>query len=104
MTKDELFAKNPNELQTVDLKQEVKNIDCTGCHRCARCTNSIYCTCCSDCTNCGDCVGCINCINCTICTNCTNCIGIKNGYGFQYVAYGVQLTKEEYEEFLKKSV
>ena len=45
----------------------------------------------------------VYCPNCTDCSYCTDCTGIKNGKNLKYIAYGVQLTKEEFEEFVKKS-
>lgn len=35
--------------------------------------------------------------DCTRCTDCADCIGIEGGQGLRYVAWGVQLTREEYE-------
>ena len=43
-----------------------------------------------------------SCTDCTRCTDCTYCTGIIGGRFLKYVAYGVQLTREEYAALVAK--
>jgi hypothetical protein len=76
MTPEELLSLTPE--QRVDLPA----VDVSGCIDC------------SDCTGCTDC---IDCTDCTRCTDCTDCAGIQNGCELRYIAWGVQLTKEQWK-------
>lgn len=40
---------------------------------------------------------CVGCVDCMSCVGCKDCVGIYNGRNLKYVAYGIQLTKEEFE-------
>jgi hypothetical protein len=106
VTKEEILAKSVDELHALAPVLVGVNTWCRDCTKCNSCTNCNYCTNCSSCnycylcTNChccNDCNDCTKCINCTKCSQCDYCIGITNGNGLQYVVYGVQLSKEEYE-------
>ncbi len=100
--------------------------DCKNCNKCDECIKCYSCYCCDNCDNCYDCTDCISCSNCyecEDCTNCSNCIdcyecercelcsrcehckdcyycdGLKDK---QYCVKNIQLTKEEYDEFINK--
>ena len=73
----------------------------TGCIDCTDCFNCTGCRGCKDCTGCFNCIGCFNCTDCTgckDCANCRSCKGIIGGRNLEYVAWDIQLTKEEYEK------
>jgi hypothetical protein len=76
MTKEELLAKSVEELREL-APVEIEMLN--------------------NCTNCDNCNQCFDCIDCKDCNFCNNCIGIKNGEWLRYVAYGIKLSKEEYE-------
>lgn len=102
MTKEELLSKSPPELHNfhnVDVSgqpyrtREQANVLCKHCDGCIRCT---------ECFACDNCTNCIGCSFCYRSIECTSCIGIQGGYGLIYVAFGVQLTSEEYAAFMAK--
>jgi hypothetical protein len=113
MTKEELLEKSNDELRAL-LRVDVYvgthcngYIECTHCTRCRDCNECTDCHACFDCFDCNNCFDCSNCTECndcnrckecTYCTKCVECIGIKKGKNLQYVVYGVQLSKEEFEE------
>jgi hypothetical protein len=108
MTKEELLQMTDSERNALPrFKYEPVDsyncYDCTdsyNCYDCTECTNCTYCancTRCRDCTYCANCTRCRDCTDCTDCTYCRNCIGIINGKDLRYVAYGVQLTEEEWK-------
>ena len=99
LTKEQLLAMTPDQrkaLGNVSMKKDT-NSNCADCAGCKGCTDCKGCMECMDCTYCNDCAGCTGCTSCTGCKDCTDCTGITGGRKLQYVAYGIQLTKEEYE-------
>jgi hypothetical protein len=92
ITKDELFSLT---------KDQIENYS-NAIINCDNCINCNYCTKCKYCIKCSNCISCINCIECSNCLECKNCFKIICGTKLQYVALGVQLTKVEYEEFMKR--
>jgi len=101
MTKDELLAMQPEEravLERVNVAPE-DNTDCSGCSRCLSCSGCLscsYCSYCSGCSGCSRCSRCSDCSDCSGCSDCSYCCGIINGKDLRFVAWGVQLTEEEY--------
>ena len=114
MTKSELLALTVDELgslSAVKVDGASSNTYCTGCAHCkyctgctgcTRCTGCAYCTDCTDCKGCTYCTDCKGCKGCTDCTDCTDCTGIIGGRSLQFVAYGAQLTREEYDALVAK--
>ena len=111
MTKDELLALTVDELGALSAvkvdgassnKYCTHCTDCTHCTGCAHCKYCTRCTGCTGCTDCTDCTDCAGCTDCTHCTHCADCTGIIGGRSLQYVAYGVQLTSEEYAALVAK--
>jgi len=82
-----------------------ENMRCKDCISCGYCTACIHCISCENCMQCMDCEDCFDCTGCQSCINCwgcRDCIGIKDGKGLVYVAYGIQLTKEQYKTLMRK--
>lgn len=74
ITKEQILNLTPetfNTVNSVDMKVEDTNKNCTRCTGCTRCTD------------------------------CTDCIKIKNGKNLKWVVCGIQLTKEEYLQVKK---
>ena len=90
MTPEEILA-----LTSVE-REQMPVFDCTDCTRCAGCWD---CTRCTGCTRCADCTDCTRCTGCTRCNDCADCTGIKNGRGLRYVAFGVQLTAQQWQQW-----
>jgi hypothetical protein len=90
VTKDELLALSPSELTAlpaVDMTSETRawtNAYCTSCVRCYRC------------------VHCHDCYDCSVCYDCNDCIGITHGWSLRFVAWGMQLTEDEYRQLRAK--
>jgi hypothetical protein len=40
----------------------------------------------------------MGCIGCTSCDCCVDCLGIKNGRFLRFMAYGIQLSPQEYNQ------
>lgn len=94
------------------------NINCFECRQCNRCTNCNKCYNCNFCinteysTNCFNCFGCFNCdkcINCSSCdqcyecTDCFKCMQIIGGQNLKFVAYGIQLTEDQYNIIVEQN-
>ena len=101
MTPEEILALTPAEYG------QLLPFDCTGCTRCNDCADCTGCTDCTRCTRCWDCARCTgctrcsggwDCTDCTRCTDCWDCAGIENGRGLRYVAFGVQLTAQQWQQ------
>jgi hypothetical protein len=50
--------------------------------------------------DCADCVDCVRCADCVDCADCVRCVGIANGRDLRHVAYGVQLTAEQWDQLM----
>ena len=106
MTPEELLTMTPEErakpAPVLMGSEGTGCVGCTNCEHCAICTNCMGCTNCTNCwyckncTNCEHCKKCMGCTKCTDCWSCTKCIGIVGGNGLRYVAWGVQLTAEQW--------
>jgi hypothetical protein len=95
MTPEQLLALPPAEREALprhDFGSKPTRGDCTGCISCTDCMS------CTDCTDCTDCARCAGCANCTGCADCADCRSISCGKGLRYVAWGVQLTAEQYAQ------
>jgi hypothetical protein len=95
MSKEEFLS-----IKNVDMKENKDNVNCTNCTSCKSCYYS--CKSCYYCNSCISCIYCISCNYCNSCNSCTDCYGINNGKNLKYVVKGVQLTKEQYQEFMQK--
>jgi hypothetical protein len=67
-------------------KEEILKLGRSGLIKSSSCT---YCTDCSSCTDCTDCRSCTDCFMCSVKEN------------ESYMVKNVQLTKEEYETFMR---
>jgi len=101
MNKEELLKLNKKELKE-EFKKLVestsnKNINCLGC------SDLINCSDCSDSSNCSDSSDLINsfdCFNCSDLFYCSDCSHCSNLFNKKYCVLNVQLTKEEYNNFI----
>ena len=90
LTAERLLSMSADEIAGL---QRVR-IYCSDCSDCSDCYS------CTGCAGCADCYGCYNCTRCTGCSDCSCCYGIIGGKNLQHVAFGVQLTAEQYNQFL----
>ena len=91
--------------ENVNVDQHKENTECcrcTCCRSCYSCSNCNYSRSCGYCDDCTYCDLCDFCCACNYCDDCSYCYGITNGENLQFVVYGQQLTKEQYQEFIKK--
>lgn len=124
LTAESLLAMNKDGLVAlglIDMENSVlmpnNNIGCNrckNCNTCCYCSDCISCTHCFSCANgealdlctrvldsehcntCHDCLYCKYCDFCTTCRDCMFCMYITNGHNLMFVAFGVQLTREQY--------
>jgi len=74
----------------------VSCVDCAQCVDCVECEHCWQCDACALSTDCRACVGCVRCVDCTKCVDCLLCVGVIGGVMLRYVAWGFQLTRDEY--------
>lgn len=111
MTPEELLSLPREEIGKLETFEYVSGgVGCIGCTHCFDCEYCSDCSVCFDCRSCYrckdchlcviciDCVECSNCRSCKNCFNCSHCIGITGGNGKMHVAWGVQLTEEQWEK------
>jgi hypothetical protein len=104
MKKGELLKKGLYQL-AVEFFNTEGCIDCFKCENATRCFDCFYS---KDITDCKRCDYCYNCTNCEYITGCTNCVDCKFCYfsndlnNATYVVYNIQLTEEEFKEFINK--
>ena len=109
MTKEELMAMSAKELNILPPSrftpenEEFCNCDINYSRFSRLCYDCYYCTGCTGCTSCIECISCIHCKGCLYCSNCYGIEGYKGteDHPLEYIFFGVQLTKEEFEEQLK---
>jgi hypothetical protein len=77
MTPEQLLALTRAERQALPQVDCGSNVDCRSCTNCVRCTN------------------------CDGCRDCADCIGIRFGTGLRFVAYGIQLTADQWALLLE---
>ena len=81
----------------------VDTVDCLYAFKCELCYESIDCVNCNkvlysqDCENCSDSIALFDCRGCS---NCIGCVGLQQK---SYCIFNQQVTKEEYEKFLKEN-
>ena len=90
--KSEILSDGLSEL----LKQNYNLTDCVNCENCFGMTE------CNDCQHSMHMLRCDRCIECSACTDCQDCMFCHALVGRQYVVCDVQLTEEEYNEFVSK--
>jgi hypothetical protein len=89
-------AKSPAELLSLSRDDLLSLPTFAFCRGCADCWDCLGCADCSVCLRCSGCSDCVRCADCSGCSGCTDCVGIAGAIGLQYMAYGTQLTSDEW--------
>jgi hypothetical protein len=77
-------------------------LDLSDCVACERCYESVQLENCYNCDFCYECLNCLNSVFLYDCRNCQHCFGCTNLRNKQYYFFNQPLSKEDYEEKIKK--